>query len=67
MASDSSLWFVGLTLWGTVVNGGGTMKEDCDVEHTVEESGLDRKNEEEREEEKEGQPQAVIAPSRACG
>lgn len=47
--------------------GGGTMKEDCDVEHTVEESGLDRKNEEEREEEKEGQPQAVIAPSRACG
>lgn len=43
------------------------MKVDCDVEHTVEQSGLDRKNEEEREKKKEGQPQAVIAPSRAGG
>lgn len=30
------------------------MKQDCDVEHTVEQSGLDRKNEEEREEKKDG-------------
>lgn len=43
------------------------MIEDCDVEHMAEQSGLNKKNEEEREEEKEGQPQAVIAPSRAYG
>lgn len=43
------------------------MIEDCDVEHMVEQSGLNRKHEEEREKEKEGQPQAVIAPSRAYG
>lgn len=42
------------------------MIEDCDVEHMVEQSGLNRKHEEEREE-KEGQTQAVIAPSGAYG